>query len=144
MAEHFKRPSVTVDIVVENKNNQILLVRRAHHPFKDYWALPGGFLEVEKETCTDAAKRELKEETGLVVHLKDLQLFGESSNPKRDPRGHIVSLHYAVRNYQNNAIAGDDAAAIKWWRLDSLPPLAFDHAEILDKYMDFRREKYGK
>jgi 8-oxo-dGTP diphosphatase len=129
----FKRPSVTADIIVRNRRRRkILLVKRKHEPYKDCWALPGGFLNVGMETVKQTAQRELREETGLYVALKDLYLVGESSNPKRDPRGHIVSLHYSAKRYSGKEKANDDAADLRWFPENDLPKLAFDHKEILD------------
>jgi ADP-ribose pyrophosphatase YjhB (NUDIX family) len=133
----FKRPSVTADIIVE-KDNQILLVKRKHNPFKGKWALPGGFLDVGKETVKQTAQRELKEETGLVVKLCDLELVGESSNPHRDPRGHIVSIHYYAKKYTGTPKASDDAAELAYFPINNLPELAFDHAQILNDYFKAR------
>jgi len=129
----FRKPSVTADVIVK-ENGKVLLVKRKRAPFKGCWALPGGFLEVGRETVKQAAQRELKEETGLVVELEDLELIGESSNPNRDPRGHVVSLHYFVKRYSEKPNAGDDAAEVRWFPCDNLPKLAFDHKEILDKF----------
>jgi 8-oxo-dGTP diphosphatase len=133
--EEYEKPSVTADVlVIDKKNDSILLIKRKRDPYKDCWALPGGFLDVGKETVKETAKRELEEETCLKVKLKDVFLLGESSNPKRDPRGHIVSLHYVVFEFKGEACAKDDAKEVKFWPLDKLPKLAFDHKEMIKKY----------
>jgi 8-oxo-dGTP diphosphatase len=129
----FKKPSVTADIIAIKKD-RIILVKRNHDPFKGYWALPGGFLEVDKECIKETAKRELQEETGLNVKLDDLILLGESSNPKRDPRGHIVSIHYVAKKYTGKLKAGDDAKEVRYFPLYMLPKLAFDHETIIKNY----------
>jgi 8-oxo-dGTP diphosphatase len=135
---NFKKPSVTADIIVIDKE-KIVLVKRKNEPYKDYWALPGGFLDVGKETVKQTAQRELREETGLIGRLEDLFLVGESSNPSRDPRGHIVSLHYSVRKYSGELKASDDAADARWFPCRDLPNLAFDHGKILQEYFEHRR-----
>lgn len=133
----FKNPGLTADIIVE-RENKILLIKRKHPPCQGYWALPGGFLEYGKETIEETGKRELYEETGLVVELKDLELLGIASEPKRDPRGHIVSPYFFAKKTNGELKAGDDAENAKWFYLDNLPPLAFDHAETIEKYKIWR------
>jgi 8-oxo-dGTP diphosphatase len=129
----FPRPSVTVDIIIfrvfENEP-EVLLIKRANDPFKEQWALPGGFVD-QDEALEDAAVRELHEETGLSgILLTQMHTFG---NPGRDPRGHTVSVVY-VGYLPVNAVAkaGDDAAEASWFGVDKLPELAFDHDVIID------------
>jgi 8-oxo-dGTP diphosphatase len=127
------RPAVTTDIAVfarQDGHPVILLIQRKHDPFAGAWALPGGFLD-EGETLEACAARELREETGLVAGL--LQLFGTYSAPGRDPRGWTVTAAYWTRAEEGSgeAQAGDDAADCRWFALDALPPLAFDHARIV-------------
>src|SRR5262245_22944104 len=95
--QQYKNPVPTVDIIVENEC-QILLIRRKYDPFKDYLALPGGFVN-EGERVEDAAKREAREETSLDIELRDI--LGVYSDPKRDPRGHIMSTVF-VGTFQSN------------------------------------------
>jgi 8-oxo-dGTP diphosphatase len=128
----YPRPSVTVDIVIATKerNPRVLLIRRKHKPFEGMWALPGGFVD-EDEALEAAAQRELHEETGIQTkRLEQLHTFGD---PGRDPRGHTISVVYLARleEAQVKPHAGDDAAAVDWFPLKKLPPLAFDHATIL-------------
>jgi 8-oxo-dGTP diphosphatase len=128
----YPRPSLTVDIVLVTREAtpRVLLIRRKADPFKGKWALPGGFVD-ENERLADAARRELKEETGVdQADLEQLHTFGD---PGRDPRGWTVSVAFLalVSPDQLKPIAGDDAAAVGWFRLDHLPALAFDHADIL-------------
>lgn len=129
----FKKPSVTADVIVQRVQNQeeILLIQRKNNPYKGLWAIPGGFLDVNKETVKQAGARELEEETGLITRLESLNLIGESSNPERDERGHIVSLIYTTNKYFGELKAGDDAADAKWHPLNNLPKLAFDHEYII-------------
>ena len=83
------------------------------------------------ETIEHCAVRELEEETGLGVSEKDIRLIGVYSAPGRDPRGRTVTAAYFVRVGNETAMAGDDAAEVRWWPLNALPPLAFDHAQIV-------------
>lgn len=124
--------SITTDSVIFfNSNNQlkVLLVKRKKNPFKDQWALPGGFLE-DEEPLEIGAKRELSEETGLKVeNLKQLKAFG---TPGRDPRGRTISIPFWGEVTSQEKVEGsDDAADARWFSFDDLPELAFDHSEIL-------------
>ena len=103
---------------------------RPNEPYKGCWALPGGFMEMD-ETIEHCAVRELQEETGLTVGEGQLRLIGIYSAPGRDPRGRTVTAAYRIDVADDVwATAGDDAAEVRWWPTDALPPLAFDHAEI--------------
>jgi 8-oxo-dGTP diphosphatase len=131
--EDFPRPSVTVDVVIftlRENDLQVLLVRRRYPPFAGMWAVPGGFVNID-ESLEQAALRELEEETGVRdVYLEQLYTFGE---PRRDPRGRTITVAYFAL-VPANAIqirAGDDASEARWWCVDDLPDLAFDHGEIM-------------
>ncbi len=131
----YPRPMLTADCVVVRSGSEVLLVRRGGEPFKGCWALPGGFMEMD-ETIERCAVRELEEETGLRFAERDLRLIGVYSAPGRDPRGRTVTAAYRVELVERSAengrpVAGDDAAEVRWWPLAALPPLAFDHAEII-------------
>lgn len=131
----YERPSVTVDVVIftlRDRDLKVLLIRRKHPPFAGYWAIPGGFVHMH-ESLETAAMRELEEETGVRdVYIEQLYTFGQ---PDRDPRTRVITVAYlalvpltalpAIR-------AGDDAADAQWWSIYDLPPLAFDHAAILN------------
>ncbi|WP_406531203.1 NUDIX domain-containing protein [Streptomyces sp. I8-5] len=109
----------------------VLLIKRGWPPFEGAWALPGGHVDVG-ETSREAAARELREETGVLVDPGDLRQIGVYDAPDRDPRGRYVSVAYAVEVPEGTiAQAGDDAADVRWWPLSDLPPLAFDHADII-------------
>ena len=123
---------LTADCVVANRSGEVLLVRRANEPYKGCWALPGGFMEMD-ETIEQCAVRELKEETGLAVAPAEAAMVGVFSAPGRDPRGRTVTVAYRVDVAEAAPVAGDDAAEVRWWPLAALPPLAFDHAEIIAK-----------
>ncbi len=105
----------------------IVLIRRENPPYQGYYALPGGFVEVG-ETVEEAAKREAKEETGLEITL--LKLVGVYSKPDRDPRGHVVSICYLAQG-RGDLLAGSDARSAEVFDPEDLPPLAFDHAQII-------------
>ncbi len=128
----YPRPSVTVDIVVVTKEQRprVLLIQRKRPPFEGYWALPGGFIEMD-EKLEDSARRELKEETGIEPgKLVQLATFGD---PGRDPRGRTVSVVFltSVNPQELNPAAADDAAAAGWFPIQHPPLLAFDHRQIL-------------
>jgi 8-oxo-dGTP diphosphatase len=128
----YPRPAVTVDIAVVTLETlpRALLIRRKHDPFAGKWALPGGFVD-ENERLIDAARRELVEETSVAqAEMEQIYTFGD---PGRDPRGWTISVAYLAR-VDFDAVkprAADDAAEVGWFMLKELPPLAFDHAEIL-------------
>lgn len=139
MAEHYINPASTVDLIVSH-NKGIVLVRRKHEPFRGHWALPGGYLECGKETLEEAAVRELFEETSLMTDPSNLELIGVYSEPKRDPRGHVISHVYEVKAYSGELKANDDAAEVGIFR--KIPNrLAFDHEKILRDYMATQRLK---
>lgn len=132
----YPRPCLTVDCVVfgfdTNANDlRILLIQRRVPPYKNDWALPGGFVEIDEDLET-AAKRELSEETGLSnIFLEQLYTFGA---PQRDPRDRVVSVaYYALVNINRHAQpkAADDAENVAWFSLHQKPKLAFDHEQIL-------------
>ena len=132
---NYPRPMLTADCVVVRSGSEVLLVRRGGEPFKGCWALPGGFMEMD-ETIEHCAVRELEEETGLRFAERDLSLIGVYSAPGRDPRGRTVTAAFRVESGERRAesgepVAGDDAAEVRWWPLAALPPLAFDHADIV-------------
>lgn len=135
---------LTVDAVVFGyeppSNLSLLLIKRAVNPFKDSWALPGGFVK-ENESLEQAVERELKEETGIAVdYLEQLYSFG---NPKRDPRARIVSISYfgLTKPDALQLNATTDALEAKWFNIDQLPSLAFDHESIIHKAIDRLRAK---
>lgn len=127
-----RNPYPTVDVIIETAGG-VVLIERAHEPRG--WALPGGFIDYG-EAPADAARREVKEETGLDVELTDL-LFVYGA-PDRDPRQHNLSVVYVGRA-SGTPRGGDDAARAEVFALDALPsPLCFDHARILEDYRRFR------
>ncbi len=129
--QRYRNPFPTVDIIIE-RDGRVALIERKNTPFG--WALPGGFVN-EGESVEQAAVREAKEETGLDVALVDLLYV--YSDPRRDPRHHTLSVVF-VATARGTAHAGDDARSVKWFRLDELPTLVFDHRFILDDYLLWR------
>jgi 8-oxo-dGTP diphosphatase len=135
----YPRPALTVDCVVfarDGDDLQVLLIQRDKDPFAGGWALPGGFVE-EGETLEQAARRELYEETGLsAIAIEQLHTFGQ---PGRDPRGWTVSVVYValVNRADHQPRAADDARNVDWFPTGKLPPLAFDHEEILKVAVPF-------
>lgn len=125
--EFLNRPTTANAVVIQE--GKILLVRRKREPFEDYWAIPGGFVNIS-ETTRQACLRELKEETGMIGEVKGL--IGVFDDPNRDPR-HTVSISFLVEPKKlAGAKAGSDAEDIGWFPLDDLPPLAFDHQEQIE------------
>jgi len=125
------RPMVTVDALlfaVCNGRKSVLLIRRGNEPFKGLWAIPGGFLEMDEE-LVNAAKRELFEETGIEgIELKQMHTFGTIG---RDPRGRMITIVYtATLDKEIKPKPGDDAVEAKWFDIDDLPKLAFDHQKV--------------
>lgn len=129
----YPRPAVTADCVIfgitDDGERCLLLVQRGRDPFAGMWAFPGGFLE-ENETLEQCARRELMEETGLdtPVRFEELKSF---SAVDRDPRGRTITVAFLAEVPLSQVKGGDDAAEARWFTLDEIPPLAFDHAEIL-------------
>ncbi|MCB1798999.1 MAG: NUDIX hydrolase [Gammaproteobacteria bacterium] len=130
----YPHPAVTTDVVVFTiiaGRLSTLLVRRANPPHQGEWALPGGFLDIDEDLDACAA-RELAEETGLGgVYLEQLYTFGATH---RDPRERVISVTYYALIPQDSLAtprAASDAAAVAWHAFDALPPLAFDHEQII-------------
>ncbi len=131
----YPRMLVTVDSVIFLNDSKglfthILLIKRKNNPFEGHYALPGGFPEIDELLC-DAAMRELQEETGLTgIALHQLGAFDKIG---RDPRDRNIAIAFwGYTTIENASIsAGDDAEKAEWFPLESLPPLAFDHSEII-------------
>ena len=141
----YPRPAVTADCIVMTREPepQVLLIQRGHEPFKGCWAFPGGFMNID-ETTEQCAIRELEEETGLKVN--SLHQVGAYSKVDRDPRGRTVTVAYlAIIEAPVEVLGQDDAAKAQWFSVNSLPPLAFDHEEILKDamalYKKMKKEK---
>ena len=137
----YPRPAVTADLAVLRLDQQpeILLIQRKDPPFQNLWALPGGFMEME-ETLEEAARRELREETGIMAG--ELIRFDSYDKPGRDPRGRTITQVFVLVWKESMGIpeAGSDAAGLKWFALNQLPELAFDHAEIIRDVISMIRD----
>jgi 8-oxo-dGTP diphosphatase len=148
-----EHPTVAVDVVIfalqdmspeschpGDKDLQVLLIRRGAPPFQSMWAIPGGFVRMN-ESLEGAALRELAEETGVTdVWLEQLYTFGA---PHRDPRTRVISVTYyaLVAADKLDPHAGSDATEAAWHSMYDLPPLAFDHRQILDYALQRLRYK---
>jgi len=127
----YPRPAVTADCVVMTKEAvpQVLLIERGADPYKGCWAFPGGFMNMD-ETTEQCAIRELEEETGVKV--SKIKQIGAYSKVNRDPRGRTITVAYLALVDAPIAVTGqDDAAKAQWSPIDALPPLAFDHDDIM-------------
>lgn len=139
----YPRAALTVDCVIFGFDEgalKVLLIRRGIAPFKGHWALPGGFVRVDEELDA-AARRELEEEAGVKdVFLEQLYTFGTVG---RDPRERVVSVAYyaLVRQGATRLQAATDADEAAWFEAGNPPPLAFDHARILDTALTRLRGK---
>ena len=129
----YPRPALTVDaLVIKKETAEILLIQRGAEPFKGRWALPGGFVEID-ELLADACRRELEEETGLILY--DLNQFRVYDAVERDPRSRTISVVFYGFAEKDARIKGaDDAADAAWFGLDQLPELGFDHAQVINDF----------
>lgn len=145
MQENLSPVKVAVDAIVfgysKNEGVSVLLIKRKYPPFKNNWAIPGGFI-LEDESLEEAVQRELLEETGIKVnYLEQLYSFGE---PKRDPRQRIISIAYFVlvkSSLFQQLRASTDAEEAQWFNINKLPLLAFDHKQILHVAIERVRAK---
>lgn len=137
----YPRPAVTTDCVIfgfDGSNLKILLVQRGIDPYKGIWALPGGFLN-PMESAEVGALRELKEETGLESAY--LEQFHAYSEPDRDPRERVITIAYLALVKLQKVKGGDDAADARWFPVNEVPQLAFDHDLILRDALARLRER---
>ncbi len=132
---NYKIPSVTADIFIFDEDFNFILIKRKNDPFKDFWALPGGFVEYG-ESVETAAIREAKEETSIDVELKDL--VNVYSDPDRDPRGHTITVAFTAKGDFGKRKADDDASDIAIFSAEKLDEikLAFDHGKIIKECLN--------
>jgi ADP-ribose pyrophosphatase YjhB (NUDIX family) len=134
MAEIYRNPLLTVDIIIEIRQGGIVLIERKNPP--QGWALPGGFVDYG-ESLESAAVREAKEETCLDVQL--IEQFHTYSDPNRDPRHHTVSIVF-IATANGTPRGGDDAKAARVFGENETPnPVVFDHARILREYYHYKK-----
>lgn len=139
----YPHPAITADCLLfayQNETIEVLLIERGGEPYKGYWAIPGGFMEMS-ETTESCARREMQEETGIKVnYLKEVKSY---STVNRDPRERVVTITYCTLDHKESVTpkAGDDANRAEWFNLKSLPKLAFDHKEMIaDSTMVIKEE----
>lgn len=137
----YPHAAVTTDCVIfgfDGERLQVLLIERGIEPYKGRWAFPGGFLKID-ETAEEGALRELKEETGLEgAYMEQFHTF---SAPERDPRKRVITIAYYALVKIQEVKGGDDAASARWFPLDDIPSLAFDHDYILRMAIQRLREQ---
>src|SRR5687767_2014870 len=137
-----RNPVPTIDIILsENSNsNKVLIIKREKDPFKDYFSLPGGFVN-EGEKVEDAVRREAEEE--LLVKVEPIDILGVYSDPNRDPRGHIMSITFMAKITSGELKAGDGVAELKWVEINNIKDikLGFDHSKILSDYEVWSKNK---
>lgn len=133
--------NITVDAVIFSKENQelnLLLIKRKNEPFKNHWALPGGFVNAD-ELVVKACQRELKEETHLDLNSDQMKFLGYYDKQDRDPRSRTITFAFlAVIDYKIKVEADDDAGEARWFNFQDLPELAFDHYEIIEDALKFK------
>jgi 8-oxo-dGTP diphosphatase len=127
----FKHPLLTVDAVITTFDGKIIFIKRKNPPYKGSWAFPGGFVEYG-ETVEEAVVREVKEETGVIIEIREL--LGVYSDPGRDPRGHMITVCFLANKIEGELKADTDASEVSCFAVDEAVRmnLAFDHRKILN------------
>lgn len=137
----YPHPSVTTDCVIfgfDGTKLSVLLVKRGVEPYKGRWAFPGGFMNMD-ESAEEGALRELQEETGLKgAYIRQFHTF---TAPERDPRERVITIAYYALVRMQEVAGGDDADDARWFTLDEVPQLAFDHDQILRKAQKALRQQ---
>ncbi len=135
-----KYPKITVDAIIMVDKESIVLIKRKNQPYKDCWAIPGGFVELG-ETLENAVMREAKEETGLDI--KPIKILNIYSDPNRDPRGHTITAAFICEKIGGTLKANSDAKDIRIIKINSIETikLAFDHDKILVDFNEFLKEE---
>ena len=140
---HYKypHPAVTADCVIfgfDGLNINVLLIQRGIEPFKDKWALPGGFVKID-ESADEGARRELQEETGLTD--AKIEQFYTFTDVNRDPRERVITIAYYALVRLSEVKGGDDASSARWFSYNEIPGLAFDHDRILREALSHLKRK---
>lgn len=137
----YPHPAVTADNVIfgfDKEELNVLLIKRNLEPYKDCWAFPGGFMNID-ETIEECAARELKEETNFKAErMEQLMVF---SSVDRDPRERVITVAFLALVRMQEVKGGDDAREAKWFKLKDIPQLAFDHEYILRVALNRLKEK---
>ena len=137
----YPHPAVATDCVIfgfDGVSIKVLLIQRGIEPYKDHWALPGGFVGID-ESAEECARRELQEETGLQgVAVEQFHAF---SDVNRDPRERVISIAYYALVKLSEVRGGDDASEAQWFSYDDVPSLAFDHDRILRMALRHLRDR---
>ena len=137
----YPHPAVTADCVIfgfDGVGIKVLLIQRGIEPYKGKWAFPGGFMNID-ETIEECAKRELEEETGLKA--SSVEQFYTFTDVNRDPRERVITVaHYALVRL-SEVKGGDDAMSAKWFAMNEIPSLAFDHDRILHMAVNRLKER---
>lgn len=124
----FRSPLLAVDGII-TKEKKVLLIKRAIKPFCGYWVLPGGHVNYG-ETTEEALRREIKEELGISVKVK--KLIGVYSDPKRDPRYHLVAIVYELKKGKGKIRLNYESSEFRYFHLKNLPrKIGFDHRKII-------------
>ncbi len=137
-------PAVTTDAVVfgfDGERLNVLLIQRGLEPYKNMWALPGGFMRPDDESAQACASRELREETDVSdIYMEEMQTF---SHFNRDPRERVITIAFfaLVAKDQYHVRGGDDATKAKWFSIKDLPELAFDHKDIVALALERLRQR---
>ena len=137
----YPHPSVTADCVIfgfDGVSIKVLLIQRGIEPFKDKWAFPGGFMKID-ETAEECARRELEEETGLKNTA--VEQFHTFSDVNRDPRERVITVAHHALVKLSEVKGGDDAASARWFAMNEVPSLAFDHDRILRMALSRLKER---
>ncbi len=140
----FWHPAVTTDSVVfgfDGEQLNVLLIQRGMEPYKNMWALPGGFMRPDDKSAHDCAYRELREETDVQdIYMDELGTF---SSHDRDPRERVITIAFfaLVVKDKYHVKGGDDARVAKWFPVKELPELAFDHKAIIETALERLRQR---
>lgn len=130
----------TVDAIVLNDKDEVLLIQRGDEPFKDFWVLPGGRIELDDLTAPAAIQREVREEVNLDVVA--VHFFNAYSRPDRDPRFHSISFVYICRIISGKSAKTQEALDFGFFEHNHLPAhMGFDHRDMIQDFYACVRNK---